>query len=231
MKLIYLFFYKVNYKIVQYYQAYFLRKPEALLALDFIRKDRKFDYRHRYDLKPNALIFDCGGYKGDWTARMLDLYQEKEPRIYVFEIVDTFIKHLEQQFQRNEQVKIFPFGLGSENKTIEFPIDDIATSIFLKPADAKMETGEIRNVTEFWKEHNIKDVDIFKMNIEGGEYELLDTLISAGLVSHCKNIQIQFHNYGEWSVQRRDKIKSELEKTHVCTYDFEWTFENWAIKE
>ena len=91
--------------------------------------------------------------------------------------------------------------------------------------------GKIRDVVEFIKEHSISKIDLLKMNIEGGEYELLDRLITTGEIKKCKNIQIQFHNYGEWSILKRDQLKDELRKTHFCTYDFEWTFEGWQLIE
>ena len=46
-----------------------------------------------------------------------------------------------------------------------------------------------------------------------------------------ENIQIQFHNYGPEFVKRKDKIRSELAKTHFLTYDYEWHFENWRLKK
>jgi FkbM family methyltransferase len=223
--------YKINYKIVQYYEGYILRKPEALLALDFIRNDKKLDFRHRYTFRPGAIIFDCGGFKGDWTAKMLKIYQHLNPKFYIFEIAGPYIDILKNRFENNKNVEVFGFGLGSENQTIEFSISDIATSIFASSVDHVTESGEIKNVQTFLKEYSITHIDLLKMNIEGGEYDLLDSLISSGFVKKCKNIQIQFHNYGEWSIIRRDNIKAQLAKTHNSTYDYEWTFENWELKK
>jgi FkbM family methyltransferase len=231
MKLLSLLIYNINYKIVQYYEGYILRKPEALLALDFIRNDKKLDYRHRYTLKPGAIIFDCGGFKGAWTARMLKLYGNLNPEIYVFEIARPYIRILEEKFANNKNVHVFSFGLGSKNQTIEFSVSDIATSIFAPSENLVTESGEIINVHTFLEEESITQIDLLKMNIEGGEYDLLDTLIAGGFTRKCKNIQIQFHNYGEWTILRRDIIKAQLAKTHKSTYDYEWTFENWELKD
>jgi FkbM family methyltransferase len=229
MNMLRLLLYKINYKIIQYYEGYILRKPEALLALDFIKNDKKLDYRHKYTLEPGAIIFDCGGYKGEWTSKMLSFYQHLNPKFYVFEIAVPFIDFLEKRFITDKNVQVFGFGLGSEDQVIEFSVSDIATSIFAPSVDHVTESGEIRNVHTFLEEHSITHIDLLKMNIEGGEYDLLDSLIASGFVKKCKNIQIQFHNYGEWSVKRRDNIKAQLVATHKCTYDYEWTFENWEL--
>jgi len=222
---------KVIDKLKQWYQAYILKNPDALLARDFLKKDKKMDFRHRYTFGPNPVIFDCGGHNGDWTLKMFNMYRDRNPRIYVFEIVGSYISHLRKRFYNNQDVHILDFGLGDEDKVIEFSVSSIATSIFSKPAGSATESGKIRDVVGFLEENSIRKIDLLKMNIEGGEYELLDRLVTSGAVGFCLNIQIQFHNYGEWSILKRDKLKEELRKTHVCTYDFEWTFENWQLKE
>lgn len=230
MKYVKTLLYKISYKLKQYFQGYILRRQDALLALDFIKKDRKFDFRHRYKFEANPVIFDCGGFKGEWTARMLKLYRDINPKIYVFEIAEPYIKYLERRFQRETKVQVFPFGLGKEDCNIEFSVSELATSIYLPTKEVQTEIGNIRSIQGFLEEAGIEKIDLLKMNIEGGEYDLLDSIISSGFVKKCKNIQIQFHNYGEWSIIRRDKIKEQLKRTHVSTYDYEWTFENWELK-
>jgi FkbM family methyltransferase len=222
---------KVIDKLRQWYQAYILKNPDALLAQDFLKKDKKMDFRHRYTFGLNPVIFDCGGHNGDWTFKMFNMYRDQNPRIYVFEIVGSFILHLRKRFYNNQDVQILDFGLGDADKEITFSVSSIATSIFSNPAGSALESGKIRDVVEFLEENSIERIDLLKMNIEGGEYDLLDRLVTSGVVKSCRNIQIQFHNYGEWSKLKRDELKEELRRTHVCTYDFEWTFENWQLKE
>lgn len=219
---------KVRYKIKQYYEGYILKKPEAKLALDFLRKDKIYDFRHNYQLPRKPIIFDCGGFKGDWTAKMLSKHPDAE--IHIFEIAQIYIEYLIKRFDGVRTVHVYPFGLGADNKQIEFAIDDVATGIFSKKNVSSKQQGEVKRVDDFLKENRIDRIDLLKMNIEGGEYELLDALIKSNFIRKCLNVQIQFHNYGEWSVVKRDELKSELRKTHDCTYDFEWTFENWRLQ-
>lgn len=39
----------------------------------------------------------------------------------------------------------------------------------------------------------IDDIGLMKINIEGGEYELLERMIELGIINKVKDIQIQFH--------------------------------------
>jgi FkbM family methyltransferase len=220
---------KIKYKIIQYWQAYVLKDEAAILALLWLKNDKIFDYRHRYNLDKDSVIFDCGGFKGEFTKKMLNLYPTSQ--IYVFEVVPSYIEILQKMFTNNSKVKIFPFGLGIKDEKLEFSIDDVASTIFFKgKADSdKTIIGQIQNVNSFFEKHNIQKVDLLKMNIEGGEYDLLDALIQSGNIKKCTDIQIQFHNYGLWSIERRDRIKEKLKETHFLTYDYEWNFENWHI--
>jgi hypothetical protein len=62
-------------------------------------------------------------------------------------------------------------------------------------------------------------VDLMKINIEGGEYELLEHLIARGLTKRIRNIQVQFHeDVMAGAAGRMERIQSRLAETHHLTY-------------
>ena len=73
-------------------------------------------------------------------------------------------------------------------------------------------------------------VDLFKINIEGGEYPLLDRIIENGQVERVRYFQIQFHGFGSPDpAAARDKIRAALNTTHReewCVNGGQW--ESWA---
>ena len=69
-----------------------------------------------------------------------------------------------------------------------------------------------------------------KINIEGGEFDLLDQLIKSKLVTRIDNIQVQFHNFFDNSKDRREGIRKQLKQTHYLTYDYYFVWENWKLK-
>lgn len=83
---------------------------------------------------------------------------------------------------------------------------------------------------DFLKENNIKTIDLMKINIEGGEYALLEHLIEAGHIKEIKNIQIQFHDFVPDADKRMCKIQSGLEETHFLTYQYRFVWENWRLR-
>lgn len=68
---------------------------------------------------------------------------------------------------------------------------------------------EIIDAKEWIREHRIARIDLIKINIEGGEYELLDRLIETDLIKQIENIQVQFHDFSETSSSEMERIQRE----------------------
>ena len=70
-------------------------------------------------------------------------------------------------------------------------------------------------------------VDLLKINIEGGEYELLEGLIASGNIKCCKHVQVQFHTAGRDWAGRYSEIRAALDRTHRITFDEPFCWQNW----
>ena len=70
-------------------------------------------------------------------------------------------------------------------------------------------------------------------DIEGGEYELLDSILLNKLVDKITNIQIEFHewfpSYEESHLLRKD-IHTRLSVTHKLSYCYPFYWESWCLK-
>lgn len=66
-----------------------------------------------------------------------------------------------------------------------------------------------------------------KINIEGGEYEVLSKLLDENKLINIKYLQIQFHDLDKNSSQKKDAFRNQLLKTHTCEYCYEFIWENW----
>ena len=89
---------------------------------------------------------------------------------------------------------------------------------------------ELRETKKFLSDNDHRRIDLMKINIEGGEYELLDHLVEVGLISDIKNIQVQFHHFVPNAEERMKSIHGELERTHMLTYQYKFLWENWKLK-
>lgn len=70
-----------------------------------------------------------------------------------------------------------------------------------------------------------------KINIEGGEYELIEHFIESEFVKEIRDIQVQFHDFIPDAGVRMKKIQEELKNTHFLTYQYEFVWENWRRKD
>jgi hypothetical protein len=85
----------------------------------------------------------------------------------------------------------------------------------------------IRDVADVISEERVAWIDLMKINIEGGEYELLERLIGSGIVQRCAHIQVQFHSFVPNARDRRARIREMLGATHRVTYEYEFVWEDW----
>jgi FkbM family methyltransferase len=178
-----------------------------------------------YPLNKDSLVFDLGGYIGEWTDQIYSMYRCK---IYVFEPVDQFANKLSSKYKKNSDISVFRYGLSSENRETKISLEQNSSSIYKESSN--MVSIQLVNATDFFVKHKVKKIDLIKLNIEGGEYDLLDHIIEMNTVKTIRNIQVQFHDFVPDAVKRRNSIRRKLSKTHRLTYDFPFVWENWKLK-
>jgi FkbM family methyltransferase len=182
--------------------------------------------RLNYDLNEKSIVFDVGGYKGEFAG---DIFCKYNATIYVFEPIQSFFQIIKNKFVNNQKVKIYNYGLAGKDEVMQISMSDNSSSVFLKTEDS--ETIQLKSIVNFIKENNFQSVDLIKLNIEGGEYELLEALIENNLINIFKNIQVQFHDFLlEDGKERMNRIQENLSKTHQITYQYEFVWENWKLK-
>jgi FkbM family methyltransferase len=187
--------------------------------------------RYEYDLSENSVVFDVGGYEGDFASEISARYKAN---IYVFEPVSIYITQLNERFKKNNSIHIIPAGLGAKSEEISISIMDEASSHTRDTYMNKQGTVEIAkivDISEFIQQNKIEKVDLLKINIEGAEYELLERIIELKSLSNFKNLQIQFHDFYPNFQERYNSIRQELEKTHKLTYEYSFVWENWELKK
>ncbi|MEI8206783.1 MAG: FkbM family methyltransferase [Kiritimatiellales bacterium] len=184
--------------------------------------------RLNYDLDNQSVVLDIGGFKGQWASDIFSMYGSY---VYVFEPVRDFAEGLKNRFSRNKRIKVFPFGLGGKTRTEAICVSGDASSVCSTIGKSCRESVQIKDVLGWVNEEGVGDIALAKINIEGGEYELLDRMIETGLIGRIKDVQIQFHKIKKKSAQEMARIQSELSKTHKLTYQYEFVWENWTRLE
>lgn len=191
--------------------------------------DQKGDLTLRldYELFPESIVFDLGGYEGDFAYEINKKYG---CYVYLFEPSKKFYNMCIQRFKNNEKIKCFNYGYSNENSQ-HFLSDEANGSSIIKSNGEK--NGEIifvKDICELFEEFNINKIDLMKINIEGPEFLILSKLISHGGISNIQNIQVQFHEFYPDSWKLRDTIRYNLSTTHEEMWNFPFVWESWRIK-
>ena len=182
--------------------------------------DEKF--RYDYNIGSDSLVIDLGGYKGQWAS---DIYARFNCRILIFEPVKKFYGQIVTRFKMNQKVEVFCLALGANRREETLSLCEDGSSVFTK--SGPQETIQFEDVAHFFKQKDIEQVDLLKINIEGGEYELLPRLFATGLINRIKHLQIQFHDIGPDSKEHLKNICAQLAKTHRPRYQYKFVWEAW----
>jgi FkbM family methyltransferase len=184
-------------------------------------KTLRLDYP---EISPTDIVFDMGGFEGQWSS---DIFSRYCCNIYIFEPVQEFAKNIANRFSRNEKIEVFPYGLGEETCQKKIAVSSSSSSIVREIANADYQTAQIICASDFLNEHKINQITLMKINIEGGEYGLLEHLIRTRWIVKITNIQVQFHNFDSSCQSRMERIQQDLSKTHFTTYKIPFVWENW----
>lgn len=77
-----------------------------------------------------------------------------------------------------------------------------------------------------------KQIDLMKINIEGGEYGLLSHIYAQGLMNRINNIQVQFHVVTAFNYRLLYEILSrQMMITHVPVWRYAFCWESWRIRQ
>lgn len=191
----------IPYRFLDAYQKFIHDGGEALLTNGF-------------ELSPESTVVDFGGYLGDWSHSINDIYR---PHLFIIEPVHDFCNSLRSRFSPFSNVQILPFAIGSGNFASDLSLAGDATSSVgggLRVPITFQPFSFLLNLIPS------KEIDLASINIEGGEYDLLEVLLSHGYIRLFKTILIQFHDLDSDSSVLRKDLQSRLLKTHQLTFDY-----------
>ena len=203
------------------------RNPWKGVFFDAYRKFRaengQAKLRHYEDLPAGAVVLDIGGFRGEWCD--IVLRQQPDCTIHIMEPHPIFAQTLREKYQSDDRVFVHEFGLGMATGTLQLSDEGDASSAIAE--HSRSFQAPIVPVASFFKEHNLQEVALAKVNIEGGEYDLLPALIDAGLMPRIARLQVQFHLFEPKLQQARDAILAGLAKSHKQAWCYTFVWEEW----
>jgi FkbM family methyltransferase len=180
-----------------------------------------------YDMpvKTGGLIIDAGGYQGDWTAGMISRYGCKS---IIYEPVPEYCDHCKTYFRNNTMVQVNKAALGGSNRTTVFNLLDNGTSEYKIGNNTQNIEAAVIDVAGIFEKTLNARIACFKLNIEGGEYEVLERMLETDNATHCDSLIIQFHRQPEGYEKRYKNIVDALRRTHTQSWCYEMVWEKWV---
>lgn len=197
-------------------------------AINLYFKEEGELLRTDYPLSRDSLVFDVGGYKGDFSDL---IYSKFRCYIYCFEPVKSFYEDIKHRFEGNDKIVIENLALSNRTKLSTIFLEEDGSSLY-RDGNSNKETIKEKDISEFLIENNIDNISLLKLNIEGAEYDLLEHMIESKDIEKVKYLQVQFHDVEDDSYSRMQNIWSELSRTHELMWSYRpFVWESWKRKE
>ena len=217
---------QIGHPFSKFYKLYIVKDEFTIQMKKWFADRGDQNLRLNYpELTTDSIVFDLGGYLGDFTAAIIERYNCKA---YIFEPHPEYFSKCTERFSSYKNVMVLNYGLADKNG--EFLLSNRSDgSSFINPNHSQKNGIKciLRDFSSVLDELDITIIDLMKINIEGGEFPLMDHIISCGKQGIVKQYQIQFHNFVENAVDLRIQISRALSETHVRTWCYTFVWENW----
>ena len=171
-------------------------------------------------LAADALVIDAGGFAGEFTAEVAWRFGA---RSVVIEPIPAFAAALRERFGGNRRVRVIEAALGAAAGELALSIAGDGSSAFGAAPGATVR-ARVMDAAALVAE---EPPALLKLNIEGGEFEVLERLAAAGLLGPIRSLLIQFHRVVPEAEARRDRLRATLARTHREAFSHAFVWERW----
>ena len=179
-------------------------------------RDNLEKLRFDYKIYKHDIVIDIGANIGVFA----DVIHKKYGcYVYAFEPGEEYYDILEKKFKGNDKIIIRNYAITGNGGFINYDGDSESCVI---SGDKKVLSKSINDII-------LIDTALVKINIEGGEYDLLEQ-IEEDRLKLVENLQVQFHILDDTSFKRRFDIQEKLSRTHELEYCYEFVWESWRRK-
>ncbi|UWQ18653.1 FkbM family methyltransferase [Jannaschia sp. M317] len=182
--------------------------------------------RMRFDgLGPDDTVLDFGGFEGNWADHM---HRTHGCKVHVFEPHPAFADRLTRRFADTPAVTVHPYAVGSHDGELTLSDDGDASSAL--SGEGRV-TGQVRALSDVLPTLPEARFAVAKVNIEGGEYDLLPALIETGALGRIDVLQVQFHLYTRAHLQERSDLIQQIEHSHLPDFSYPFVWEQWTRRQ
>lgn len=155
-------------------------------------------YDKEYDviLSPQDVVYDLGANFGVYTMYALS---EGVKQVYAFEPTPNNINHLKETFKWDKNVQIIDKAIAGENKITTFwlHLHSVSNSLINNDDNHPQWPVEVEciNLEQWIKNNNALPPTVIKCDIEGAEYEFIESL-SDEFFQNIHTFIVEYHVAG-----------------------------------
>jgi FkbM family methyltransferase len=177
------------------------------------------------ELDESSTVLDVGAFVGEWAQGIVERYG---CTVWAFEPAPGPYAKLAGLADRDPRVHACAYGLAGESGSAVLTLAGPGSSVFAVDGGGVGRAQiELRDVVDVLDDLGLDEVDLLKVNIEGGEFALFERLIEVGALGRFRQISVQFHEWHPGAHRRRRAIRRVLRRTHEPVWDYPWVWELW----
>lgn len=162
------------------------------------------------DIKDKNIVFDIGANVGLFTKF---IQTKGAKKVYCFEPNPIATTHLESIFKDDPSVALNYFAVSDKDGEITLNIDDtnsLISSVYSE-TNTKL-TIPCHSFESILNAHNLNHIDLVKMDIEGGEFDIIDNM-SKNIFDKIDTFLIECHaSYFTNGLEKVDNLINKLKQ-------------------
>lgn len=171
----------------------------------------------KFEMDNLESVIDVGANVGMFTNYISNRGAKK---IFAIEPTQRAFNELKNQFYYYNGVQCKKMGIGSQDemRTIYVNNDNSLLSSFLSKTSENIteENIEVLRLPSFCKRNNLEKVDLIKVDIEGMEYEVFDSMSDAE-IAICERYLIEYHSNETGNADRLiNRFRNLAYEVEVC---------------
>jgi len=157
----------------------------------------------------NYCIFDVGANIGQFAFLLLENLGKNDFAIHCFEPSSFTFQRLQNNFKNNKHIRLNNFGLGKEPGELTLYYDEPGSglaSLTRRKLDHccldfdKSEVVMIDTVDNYCSQHNISQIDLLKIDVEGHEFDVLN---GGDRMFKCNSIKMVSFEFGGCNIDTK----------------------------
>ncbi len=177
---------------------------------------------NNHKLNSNSVVVDLGSYQGEFAQQ---IYKKYKCNIHAYQAIPEFAKMCDNKFINNDKFTVHNSGVGYYSRQQYFSLSANGSGQF---AQGEKVLVDIKDISEVIDE--LGNIDLLKINIQGGQFEVLDRILDKKLQNKIKCIQVQFHYFVDDAMIKRQAIQKRLSDSHKLDYNYQFVWQQWRKK-